>query len=314
MKSEIALAKNSSRFNDFLKNVKKDKFLLIIILPAVLYFLIFYYMPMYGVIIAFEKFNIAKGILGSPLIGFEYFERFFNSIYFFRLIRNTFVISFYSMVVNFTIPLLFAIMLNEVKSNIFKRTIQTISYFPYFISTVVVVGMLTNFLSMDSGIVNILMKNIGLEQIDFLNQSSSFRPIYILSGLWQSFGWNAIIFIGAIGAISPEMYEAASIDGVTRLQKIFYITLPCIFPVIVTLLILSLGGILNVGFEKIILMYNGNTMETADVLSTYVYRTGIVGGDYSFGAAVGLFNSVINLIFIVVTNTVSKRFTNISLW
>ena len=294
--------------------VKRDKYLLFLVLPGFLYFLVFAYMPMFGVVMAFQNFKINTGYLGSQFVGLKWFIQFAQSPFFFRLIKNTFLLSFLGLITGLPASIIFALMLNEVGNGAFKRITQSVSYFPYFISTVVVVGILVNLLNPVDGVVNNILKSFGREPINFMNDAAWFRTIYVSSGVWQSFGWNAILYIGAISAIDPTLYEAAMIDGAGRFQRIRYITLPGIVPVLVMTLILALGGILNVGFEKIILMYNPATYSVADVISSYVFRVGLVDAQYSYSSSIGLFNSVVNTVFILIANTISKRVTGIYLW
>ncbi len=296
-----------------LKALKRDRYLLLIILPTVLYFILFHYVPMYGVIIAFKKFQPLKGIWGSPWVGFQYFDQFFHSIYFWRLLRNTFLLSLYSLLWGFPAPILFALLLNELREKLFKKVVQTVSYLPHFISIVVTAGMIVNFTS-ENGIVNMLVRVLGFEPIIFLNEPDWFRTIYVSSGVWQSFGWGSIIYLAAIAGINPQLYEAAEMDGARRLHKILYITLPALMPTIIILLILNVGQLMDVGFEKVILLYNPTTYETADIISTYVYRKGIINAEFSFAAAVGLFNNLINLVLLLAANTISRKVTDSSLW
>ena len=292
----------------------RDRYLIILISPVVLYFLVFAYYPMYGVIIAFKEYRVALGIWGSPWIGFDHFIRFFQSIFFTRLITNTLLISLYSLLWGFPIPIIFALLLNEFRDGIFKRSVQTISYFPHFISLVVVCGMVIDFLSPQGGIVNQLIVMLGGEPIHFLGRPEWFRTVLIGSTIWQSFGFGSIIYFAAISGINPELYEAARIDGAGRFRQMWHITLPGIRPTILTLLILNIGNIMSVGFERIILLYSPATFATADVISTYVYRIGILGAQHSFAAAIGLFNSVINVIILLTVNRLSRKFFSISLW
>ena len=285
-----------------------------LMLPCVVYFIVFCYTPMYGVLIAFKSFKINLGILGSPWVGLQWFNEFINSMFFFRLIRNTLMISFYSLLFGFPAPILFALTLNELKDGLLKRGVQTICYFPHFISTVIVVGILFMFLSPTDGIINITLQRFGFSTHNFMQDAKWFRTIYIGSGIWQGFGWGSIIYMGAISGIDPQLYDAATIDGAGRLQKIKYLTFPSIKPVIVTLLILNIGSLFSVGSDKIILMYSPATFETADVISTYIYRRGILGGDYSYSAAIGLFNSLINFTLLATANFISKKVFETSLW
>lgn len=296
-------------------NIIKDKALILIVSPVIIYYIIFHYLPMYGIVIAFKNFIPGKGLFAGEWVGFKHFRSFFKSVYFGRLIRNTLLINIYGLLWGFPVPIIFALMLNELKDGLFKKAVQTISYLPHFISVVVVVGMLINFLSVHDGLVNMIVKNIFHEKpINFMNESKYFRGLYIGSGIWQSFGWNSIIYLAALSSIDPQLYEAAKIDGANRIKQMVYITLPSILPTVIILLILSLGNIMSVGFEKIILMYNPATYEVADVISTYTYRRGIVDSQFSFGSAVGLFNSIINFVLLLIFNNISKRVSRISLW
>lgn len=294
--------------------IRRDNALLVMILLPFAYYVIFHYLPMFGIVIAFKDFSIPRGIWRSEWVGFEWFKQFFDSIYFWRLIRNTFLLSFYSLLFGFPVPIIFALLLNEVKAHTYKRIVQTASYLPHFISLVIIVGMLVNFLSPHSGIVNVVIKAFGGKPINFMSEMRWFRFLYVGSGIWQHFGFGSIIYLAAIAGINVELYDAAEVDGCTRLQKIWHITLPGIAPTITVLLILRMGSLLAVGFEKVLLMYSPVTYEVADIIATYVYRRGIVSGEYSFGAAIGLFNAVINLTFLVVFNQIARRYSESSLW
>ena len=298
----------------FAKLFARDKYLLILFIPCFLYFIIFKYIPMFGVVIAFEDYTPYIGFIKSEWIGFQNFTEFFNSIYLWRLIRNTLLLNVFNLVIGFPIPIIFALLLNELKKLKFKRFVQTVSYLPHFISTVIIVGIMYSFLSPNSGIVNVMLKSLGREPINFANETSWFRPLYIGSDIWQSFGWGSIIYLAAISGIDPSLYEAAEMDGAKRLRKIIHITIPSILPTIIILLIMRVGRMMSVGFQKIILMYNPAIYETADVISTYVYRKGIQNGDFSFATAVDLFNGVINLILLISANTISKKLSETSLW
>ncbi|RAV12457.1 ABC transporter permease [Paenibacillus contaminans] len=293
---------------------KKDKYIWLLLSPVLVYYAVFHYAPMYGVIIAFKEYSPVKGIWGSPWVGLEWFQEFFNSVYFGRLLLNTLKLSLYGILWGFPVPILFALLLNELKQGMFKKVVQTVSYLPHFISIVVICGLVVSFVSPTTGIVNELLKQFGFAPIHFLAEPEWFRTVYIGSGIWQSFGWNSIIFIAAIASINPELYEAAVTDGASRWEKMRYITLPGIFPTIMILLMLNFGSLLSVGFEKIILLYNPSTYETADVISTYVYRKGLLDSDFSFAAAVSLFNSVINFMLLVLFNRLSRKVTEVSLW
>lgn len=296
------------------KAIKRNWQLYVLITPVVVYFLIFCYWPMYGVQLGFKNFIAVDGIWGSPWVGFKHFERFFRSYHFWNLIKNTVGISFYSLVVGFPVPILLALMMNELKSKVFKKTLQTITYAPHFLSTVVLAGMVITFLSPDKGIINILIKALGGEPIAFMTESSWFKSIYVLSGVWQNSGWNSIIYMAALAGIPPELYEAAIVDGATKLQRIRHITLPGILPTATTLLILNVGHIMNVGFEKAYLLQTPLNKSASDIISTYVYSVGLLGADYSFSTAVGLFNSVINFLLLVIVNQTAKKLSETSLW
>lgn len=318
MSSNLKLISNKVNtfcaFRKLFRALKRDRALLLIISPVLVYYIIFHYVPMYGITIAFKSFTIGGRLFEGTWVGFKYFNEFLSSIYIKRLLRNTFLLSLYSILWGFPIPILFVLALNEIKQGLFKRFVQTVSYLPHFISVVIVVGMLIRFVSPGDGVINMVIKLLGQKEINFMNEPKYFRTMYIATGIWQSFGWNSIVYIAALTGIDPSLYEAAIIDGANRLKKIIYITIPSILPTIIILLILSLGGLFSVGFEKIILMYNPVTYEVADVISTYTYRRGILDAQYSFGAAVGLFNSAINFIILILFNSLSKKVTNIALW
>jgi putative aldouronate transport system permease protein len=296
------------------KVLNRDKYLLLLILPVLLYYVVFHYIPMYGIVIAFKKFSPMKGILDSAWVGFDHFIQFFNSIYFWRLLKNTLLLSLYSLFWGFPVPILFALLLNEVREGIFKKSVQTISYLPHFISVVVVAGMIVNFTTVQGGVINQILGWFGAGPINFLSESGWFRPIYIASSIWQGFGWSSIIYLAAIAGIDPQLYEAAEMDGASRWRKMWHITLPCLLPTTAILFILAVGNLMDVGFEKIILLYNPTTYETADVISTFVYRQGIQQANYSYSTAIGLFNNVINLILLVIVNRVSRKLSETSLW
>lgn len=283
------------------------------LLVVIVWYVVFCYVPMYGAIIAFKRYSIGEGIWNSPWVGFSNFISFFNDINCLRVIKNTFLISLYDILWGFPAPLILALLLNEVKNKYFKKTVQTLTYLPYFVSMIVVCGIITDFTS-SNGLVSQLLSYFGFEKMNLLNQSGLFRSIFISTGIWQNVGWSSIIYLAALTNIDPELYEAAVIDGAGRWKQLLHITLPGIAPTVIILLILRMGSIMNVGYEKIILLYNPLTYDTADVISSYVYRRGLLNADYSYSAAIGLFNSAINLIFLVATNWLSKRSTENSLW
>ena len=278
------------------------------------YFVIFHYVPMAGIVLAFQDYKMGRGVFGSDWVGFRWFIEFFESFYFWRLMRNTLLLSFYTIVFSFPVPILFALMLNEMRVLPLKRVVQTVSYLPHFISLVIVVGMLVTFLSPNNGIVNIVIKGGGGEPINFLGLQSWFRPLYIGSGIWQSFGFGSIIYLAAIAGISQELYDAAEVDGASRIQRIRFVTIPGMASIIVILLILNVGQAMSVNWPKILLMYTPATYEVADVIDTYVYRRGIIDSKYGFASAVGLFKNVINLGFLVVFNRLARRYTGTALW
>jgi len=286
-----------------------------LVAPAIVFYTVFCYAPMYGVQIAFRNYTPAGGLTGSAFVGLRWFREFFTSVYAFRVIRNTVIISLLSLCFGFTIPIIYSLILNEARNRHFKRFVQTASYLPHFISVVIIVGILMNLFATNGGIVNILLgKVFGIQPINFMGSQEWFRPMFVGSNVWQNFGYNSIIYLAAISSVDPQLYEAAVLDGAGRMRQIVSITIPCIAPTIIIVFILALGGIMNVSFEKIILMYSPATYETADVISTYVYRRGIVGGEYSFASAVGLFNSVINCTLLLIFNRISGRLTQISLF
>ena len=295
------------------KDIRVNKALYLMLLPIVAYFVIFNYIPMAGIVMAFERFVPTKGVLFSPWIGFKNFTDFFSSYYFFRLIRNTFLLSFYDMIFGFPAPIIFALLLNEIKNKAFKKTIQTISYMPYFISLVVIAGIIVDFTSSTGAITNLVVA-LGGQRRNLLDDPSLFRTIFVSSNVWQSFGYGSIIYLAALSSIDQQLYEAAEIDGANRWKQTWHITLPGIAPTIIILLILRVGSLLNVGFEKVILLYNPATYETADVISSFVYRKGLLEFNYGYSTAVGLFNSVISLILIFATNKICKKFTETSLF
>jgi len=283
------------------------------LIPVIAYYIIFHYIPMYGVIIAFKNFNVRKGILGSDWVGLKHFKAFIGNYYFPTLIRNTVLLSVYGIIFGFPAPIIFALLLNEIENIKFKRLTQTITYMPHFLSLVVVCGMIVDFCSL-GGVFNIIREFLGLEQVNFLLDPKYYRTIHISSGIWQNLGWNSIIYIAALAGIDPELYAAARIDGAGRWKQTIHVTLPGIMPTIVILLILRMGSIMSVGHEKIILLYNPLTYETADVISTYVYRKGLLDSNYSYSSAVGLFNSVINYSLLLIMNAISKKVTEHGLW
>ena len=294
-------------------DIQKHWFIYLLFLPVIIYYVLFCYQPMYGAQIAFRNYMPRKGIIGSPWVGMKYFNSFFNSMYFGRLLRNTLLISLYGIVFAFPVPIVFAILLNELKSMGFKRIVQTASYMPHFLSLIVVCGMIREFTS-SSGLFGHLTAMLGGEPQTLLLYPQNFRAIYILSDIWQGMGWGSIIYLAALTGIDPEYYDAARVDGAGRFRQIWHVTLPGLLPTIVVLFILRCGSIMNVGYEKIILLYNDNIMETADVISSFIYRRGLIDMDYSYSTAVGLFNSVINIVVLVTANMLCRKVSENSLW
>ena len=295
------------------KKIKKCKYLYIMMLLPIIYYILFHYLPLYGVLIAFKDYKIAKGVWGSPWVGFKWFEKFLADPYFWKLVKNTLLLNIYGLLWGFPVPILLALMLNEVTNAKFQRAIQTVSYLPHFISTVVVCGMVMNFLSLD-GIINQIIAAFGFDKIQFRVLPEWFRTIFTASGIWQTCGWTSIIYLSALTSVDQEILEAGMIDGANRFQRIKSVTLPSIAPTISIMLIMQIGRLMSLGYEKIILLYNGSTYETADVISTYVYRRGILSADFSYSTAVGLFQSVIGVILLVASNQISKKLSDSSLW
>lgn len=285
----------------------------LMLLPAVVYVLIFCYAPMYGIQIAFKDYKMSLGVSGSRWIGFRHFKSFFNGYNFWPLLRNTLVLSLYQLVVGFPIPILVALVINELKGS-YKKTVQTVLYAPHFISTVVLVGMMNVMFSMSVGSVNTILEALGHERIYFLGSPKYFRHLYVWSGVWQTMGWNAIIYIAALSGVDPGLHEAAAIDGATRLQRIRHINIPTIMPTIVITLILRIGSLLSVGYEKVYLLQTDLNVDVAEVISTYVYKRGILNTNYSFSTAVGLFNNVVNVTLLILANQISKKVSKSSLF
>lgn len=293
--------------------IRRNRDYYLMILPALIYVLMFCYAPMYGLQIAFKNYKMSLGVAGSPWVGFRNFTDFFSSYYFGTLIRNTLVLSLYNLIVGFPIPIIIALILNELTGK-FKKFTQTILYAPHFISLVVLVSTLNCMLSPSQGVVNTILEMLGFERNYFMANPAYFPHLYVWSGVWQGMGWSAIIYLAALSGIDPTLYEAADIDGATRIQKILHINLPALMPTIIIMLIMSVGRIASVGYEKVYLMQNELNIETAEVISTYVYKRGLLNSNYSFAAAVDLFNNVINVILVLIANKVSKLVSDTSLF
>ena len=297
-----------------LKDMRKNWILYVMILPVVVYYIIFAYAPIYGIQLAFKDYIVKKGIWGSPWIGMENFTRFFSSYNFGLLLKNTIGISVYSILVGFPIPIVFALMLNYLKNKYLKKTVQMVSYAPYFISTVVMCGMITIFLNPDTGIFNTIRGFFGMESVDFLGKPELFKSIYVWTGVWQSTGWSSVIYFAALAGISPELHEAAKVDGATKLQLIRHIDLPLIMPTATILLIMNCGSILSVGFEKAFLLQNNLNASVSEIISTYVYKVGLINNDMSYSSAIGLFNTIVNMVMLIIVNTISDKLSGNSLW
>ncbi len=297
-----------------LKQVIKNRTLYLFLVPALLYLAVFQYAPLYGLQIAFRDFVPANGIWGSAWVGLKHFEKFFSSYSFGMLLENTLILSLYDLIVAFPFPIMLALVLNYTRFPLLKKVTQTVTYAPHFISVVVLVGILFVFLSPSNGIVNIFIRALGGREIDFLGDPGMFRHLFVWSGVWQSAGWASIIYIAALASVSPELHEAAIIDGAGKLQRIRHVDLPSILPTVIILLVLNSGHIMNVGFEKIYLMQTSPNLSTSEVISTYVYKIGIQGAQFSYASAIGLFNNAINFIVLIAVNKLANRTTNSGLW
>lgn len=309
--SKVSDLSLGSRIKFYLKRYWQ---LYIFLLPALIYFLIFHYGPMYGVQIAFKRYMPSLGIIGSPWVGFDHFKRFFNSYYFGDLIKNTLGISIYELILGFPMPIILALVFNELKNGFFKKFAQTVTYAPHFISTVVIVGMLVSFLSPSTGIINHIISALGGNRHAFLEDPKWFKTIYVLSGIWQNTGWNTIIYMSALAGVNPELHEAAAIDGASRFQRLLYINLPALVPTMIILLIMNFGSIMSMGYEKILLMQNPLNIAASNVISTFTYQQGLIDANYSYAAAVGLFNAAINAILLLSVNKITRKVTDIGLW
>ncbi len=293
---------------------KREWQIYLMLMPMIIWFLVFLYKPMYGLQIAFKDYSIFRGIEASPWVGMEHFNDLFSNSQFLRAIKNTFLISFYSLIFGFPVPILLALMFNEIIHAVYKRSAQTIVYLPHFISTVIIAGIVITAFSPSAGIVNTVLSWFGFEPVYFLTKAEWFRPIFIGSGIWQEAGFSSIIFLAAIAGVNPSLYESAVVDGASRWQMMWKITLPSILPTIIIMLIIRIGNLMEVGFELIILLYQPATYETADVINTYIYRQGLQSGQYDLAAAAGFFNAVVAFVLVMAANTISKRFSRTSLW
>ncbi len=296
-----------------LADLRRNRAVYLMLAPVLAYYVVFHYVPMYGVIIAFKDYSPVQGLAGSTWIGLQNFQDFFSGVFVVRLVRNTLAINVLDVIFGFPAPIILALLLNEMTSQHFKRLVQSFTYLPHFISLVVLVGLLLDFFSRD-GLVNGMLGALGIPPTSFMQEAGWYWPLYVGSGIWQAVGWGSIIYLAAIASVDQTLYEAAIVDGAGRWRQMLHITLPGIMPVVLALFILRAGMLMSVGYEKTILMYNPSTYETADVISSYVYRRGVLGMDFGFSAAVGLVNSVVNFAFLIAANRLSRRLYQVSLW
>lgn len=309
----VIYTQKDKKFN-LLDVLKRDYQLWLMILPAIIIIIIFNYIPMYGVQLAFRDYDFTKGLTGGEFRGLHYFKEFINSYMFWDLMRNTVVISLATIIFGFPAPIILALILNQVRWKLGKKLLQTTVYMPHFISVVVMVGLLVVLLSPNTGIIGLFIKALGLEGVNLLGNTRTFVPVYVLSDIWQHVGWNSIIYLAALAAVDPQLYDSAKIDGASRWQTIINVDLPTIVPTMIILFILSMGNVLNTGFEKIFLMQNTLNLPVSEVIATYVYKIGIISNQFSYSAAIGLFNTLINFVFLLAMNGIARRFSNISLW
>lgn len=302
--------------NKKINNAWRNRSLYAMLLPGLAYLIIFCYIPLYGLIIAFKDYDPFLGIMSSPWVGLKHFTAFLTAPNFWQLIKNTLWLSVYSLLVNFPLPIVLALFINEIRNQRFKKVVQTISYAPYFISTVVVVGICFTILNVDSGVINSILQAIGLEKVYFMSSETAFPTIYVISGLWQTLGWSSIIYVGTLSSVDRSLHEAAELDGAGRLKRIWHINLPAIVPIMMINLLLSIGGLLGIGFEKVYLMQTAGNLGSSEIISTYVYRVTLAASlpQYSFGTAVGLFNSIISIILLSTANFIAKKCNQESFW
>ena len=296
------------------KDYKLNKYIYFMVLPILVYYTVFHYVPLYGAVIAFKQYSAGEGLWGSPWVGFIHFRDFFESYYAWRLIKNTLLLNVYLLIFAFPAPIIFALLINEIAGNWFRRLVQTITYLPHFISIIVICGMIHQFLARD-GVITDLLVWLGMERTALLGHPEYFRTIYVVSDIWQHIGWGSIIYLAAISGINPELYEAARMDGANRFRQIRHVTVPGIMPIVIIMFILKMGNMLDAGFEKVILLYNPNTYATADVINSFVYRRGLgTSFEFSYATAVGLFQSAANFILLIAANTLSRKVNETSLW
>lgn len=296
------------------KRIWRSRELYLLLALPLIWYIIFRYVPLYGIQIAFRDYRVSRGFFGSAWVGLKHFERFFNSYYFDRVVGNTLIINGISLLVGFPIPVLFALMINEMKHHRYKKLLQNVTYIPHFLSAVVLVSILQLIFNPNTGVYNMILKSAGLKTTNYFATTSAFKSMYIISGLWQNMGWDSILYIAALAGIDQELYEAATIDGATRLQKMRFISIPSIMGTITIMLLLRSGQIMNIGYEKVLLMQNSLNMASSDVISTYVYRVGILEGNFSYSTAINLFNSGVNMLLLYMANLLAKRMGGIGLW
>lgn len=311
---QAALSRNIGRRSSFRLMIEHNWRLYVLLLPGLIWLVVFCYVPMYGVTIAFKDFNARLGIMGSPWTGFKYFEQFFRTSIASTAIMNTLMLSLYSLIIGFPAPILFALFLNMISSLRYKKFIQTVSFAPYFVSTVVVVSMLNIMLAPSSGFVNHAIVAMGGKELLFMTRAEFFRPVYVISGIWQGMGFGAVVYLAALAGVSPEIHEAAIVDGASKFKRLIYIDIPTIMPTIIIMFILSVGNLFSVGYEKAYLMQNALNTSVSEIISTYVYKVGLMNAQYSFSAAVGLFNSLVNFILLIGVNYLARRFASISMF
>lgn len=309
-KASVPIRKRGKLFHAYWKN----KYLVLLFIPAVVYYIVFHYVPIYGILIAFKDYKFSQGIWGSKWVGFDHFKDLFELGSFWEVFRNTFIISTYKLIFGFPAPILLALLLNEVRVIVFKRFVQTVSYLPHFLSWVVLSGLFVQFLSPSIGPINILLQSLGMKPIYFLADPNWFRSVLVATDIWKDIGWGTIVYLAALTSINPELYEASTVDGANRFQNIFYITLPSMAPIITIMFIFAVGRLVNDDFDQVFNMYNSAVYSVGDVLSTYTYRKGLVGMEYSFATAVGLFKNVVAFTLIYITNAIAKRINDYGLW
>jgi len=304
----------TNRKRNIIKTLLRQRYLYLLFLPGALYYIIFKYAPMFGVVIAFQNYNVFDGFFGSDWVGFKHFQSFFSNPIFWRLIENTLLLNIYLLLWGFPAPILLALMINEVRNNTFKRFVQTVSYLPHFITTVIIVGIVTDIMSPSTGAIGKALNSLLGQEIIFMSDAAWFRTIYVAADIWRGIGWGTIIYLAALSGVDVALYEAAMIDGAGKLKRMLYITIPCIVPTIIIVLILRMGSILSVGFETVYLMQTPLNTQTSEVLSTFVYKRGLSGGQYSYGTAVDLFNSIIGFVLLITVNRISSKVSETSLW